>query len=145
MSIIPYLKKNKLQKTYFTPLILLVILVVWCILIKIPVDRFILWLDTLGLFLLTIGAIFAIRPIIRILLNPHMKKRENILKRDVNAGLMAFHYFLSGFSMQFIAKFYILLGGINFGWAYSWFLISLIILIVAYVLFSRKLKEFKLI
>lgn len=144
MGTYSYLKINKLTKTYIIPLVLLVILILWSIIINILETEFLLWLNTLGLFFLTLGAIFAIRPIIRTLLNPRIIKEESKIKRDVNAGLMAFHFILSGFAMQFISLFYELVDKANFGWKYSWFLISFVIMIIVYFLFNKRIREFKL-
>ncbi|VVB78542.1 Uncharacterised protein [uncultured archaeon] len=140
-----YLKKNKLFERAISPILILIVLIIWYFVIRMSEETFIIWVDTLGLFLITLGAIFAIRPIIRTLLNPRLKKEESKLKRDINAGLMAFHYIMTGFTMQFIAKFYLLIPRLILpSGSWSWPVISLALMIITYVLVIKMLKNFKI-
>jgi len=58
-------------------------------------------LNLLGLFLLTVGSIFAIRPLARQLINPRMKKDDSIKVRNLNSGMLALGNIIIGFSLQF--------------------------------------------
>ena len=60
-------------------------------------------LDFVGIFIATVGAVFALRPILRILINPNIKKRE-ILERDKSAGLVSFVWIMNGFVFQMINR-----------------------------------------
>lgn len=140
-----YLKKNKLWERFITPIVTLFILIILSMIIQFTTAKFILWLETLGLFLLTIGAIFAIRPVIRSILNPRLKLEESKEMRNINAGLISFFYILVGFAMQLTTKICEILEKNNFGFKYSWEIISLLIIIISYILFVQTLKSLKVI
>ena len=131
------LKKDKLIKTFLSPIILVIILLLFSFITNMNEDKFIVWVETLGLILITYGAVLGIRPVVRSLLNPKVKE-NNKLRRDINAGLMAFHYLIVGFGLQFIAKFYLLIPSYA---TWAWTANTLAVTIIAYFLVIKQIKK----
>ncbi|VVB79208.1 Uncharacterised protein [uncultured archaeon] len=87
------IQKRKMLKEYVTPLIILFI----CDIIILTVPDTVKYVTIPSLIMITLGTIKALRPLIRTELKSFNPK--NYKKRDVNCGISAFTWIISGFSL----------------------------------------------
>ena len=102
-EIIWELKRKKILTRMVLPFLAYIIVAIALIIFNNTLKQSLIVLDFVGIFIATVGAVFALRPILRILINPNIKKRE-ILERDKSAGLVSFVWIMNGFVFQMINR-----------------------------------------